>query len=53
MREGQGKLRVPVNDTKREYFKEDGFETYEGQFKNDLLNGYAKAVYVDGVIYEG
>ena len=29
-REGQGMLRVPVNDTKNEYFKEVGFEVYEG-----------------------
>ena len=46
-------MKVPVNDTAHEYFKEDGFEIYEGEFKNDLLNGHAKAVYVDGITYEG
>jgi hypothetical protein len=52
-REGHGILKVPVNDTKREYFKDNGFEIYEGTFKNDLLNGFAKALYVDGITYEG
>ena len=52
-REGTGVLRVPVNDTKNEYFKEVGFEVYEGQFLNDLLHGQAKATYADGTTYEG
>ena len=30
-----------------------GFEIYEGDFQNDLLNGYAKATYSDGITYEG
>jgi hypothetical protein len=52
-REGQGLLKVPVNDVKHEYFKDVGFEIYEGTFKNDLLNGYAKVTYADGIRYEG
>jgi hypothetical protein len=46
-------LKVPVNDVKHEYFKDVGFEIYEGAFKNDLLNGYAKVTYADGIRYEG
>lgn len=30
MREGYGVLRYPTNDTAHEYFKEVGFEVYEG-----------------------
>jgi hypothetical protein len=52
-REGHGKLRVPVNDVKHEYFKDVGFENYDGEFKNDLLNGFAKVTYADGITYEG
>ena len=53
LRQGMGKLKVPVNDVTHEYFKDVGFEIYEGEFKNDLLNGYAKAAYPDGITYEG
>jgi hypothetical protein len=52
-RHGQGKLKVPINDTSHEYFKDVGFEIYEGDFRDDLLNGYAKAIYSDGITYEG
>ena len=52
-RNGKGKLTVPVNDTTHEYLKDVGYEVYEGEFKNDLLNGYAKATYADGITYEG
>ena len=42
-----------MNDKAHEYFKDDGFEIYEGEFKADLPHGLVRAVYVDGVTYEG
>eukprot|EP00347_Sterkiella_histriomuscorum_P016638 403352421 len=53
MREGYGKLVQTVDDTKRDYFKQQCLEVYEGYFKQNKYNGMGKLIYSDGVIYEG